>query len=396
MGVTEKVKRQMAEGSLIRKMFEEGIALKKQFGADKVFDLSLGNPMMEPPAEFYSVLRRLADNPIPGMHRYMVNQGYTETRAAVAEHLKKETGLPFTASEILMTAGAAGALNIVLKAILDPGDEVIVFTPYFVDYLYYIDNFGGIPKILPTDANFLPDMKVLAQNINAKTKAILINTPNNPSGAVYGSTLFEKIGKLLAEKEKEFKHDIFLLSDEPYRKIVFDGAECPYTFKYHAHSVMCTSHSKDLALPGERIGYVAVNPGYSERAEFMVGLISCARVLGFINAPALMQNIVRYLQDSSVDVEEYQRKRDFYYNNLTEIGYSVFKPHGTFYIFPRSPIPDDVAFTKALAKHNVLTVPGAGFGTPGYFRIAYCYEDRVLEGSLPGLRAAAKEFGLKK
>jgi len=394
MALSQKLQKQIAEGGWIRKMFEEGIALKKEFGESNVFDLSLGNPVMEPPEAFQQELRRWVNDRSPGMHRYMPNAGYAETRAAVAAHLSSGTGLHFTPNEIVMTCGAAGAINVVLKTVVEAGDEVIVFAPFFVEYVYYIDNHQGLPRIVPTDDQFIPDLRLLGDNITPKTRAVLLNSPNNPTGVVYGHTILKGIGDLLGVKERQYGTEIFLISDEVYRRLVYDGVECPYVFQYHPRTIVATSHSKDLAVPGERIGYIAVNPEYEGREELMNGLIFCNRVLGFVNAPALMQHVVQSLQDVSVDVGQYAKKRDLLYNGLAEMGYSMVKPAGAFYIFPRSPIEDDVAFVKELQKHNVLVVPGKGFGAPGYFRISYCVEDRVIEGSLPGFRAVARQYGL--
>jgi aspartate aminotransferase len=394
MAVSRKLKQQMAEGGWIRKMFEEGIALKQKFGERNVFDLSLGNPVIEPPDAFREEIGKWVNSPRPGMHRYMPNAGYPETRAAVAEHLASATGLPFTANEVVMTCGAAGALNTVLKTILNPGDEVIIFAPFFVEYIYYIDNHQGVSRTVPTDGRFLPDLDMFESSLTPETRAVIINSPNNPTGVVYGRDVLERIGEVLARKEREYGGEIFLVSDDVYRKLVYDGVECPYVFDYHPRSIVATSHSKDLAVPGERIGYIAVSPRFSERQELVNGLIFCNRVLGYVNAPALMQNVVRALQDASVDMAQYARKRDVLYNGLMEMGYSVVKPEGAFYIFPRSPLEDDTAFVRELQKHNVLAVPGRGFGTPGYFRICYCVEDWVVEGSLAGFRSAAREFGL--
>ena len=395
MAVSKKIKKHMTEGGWIRKMFEEGIVLKKKFGERNVFDLSLGNPIIEPPEQFRRELRDWADNPRPGMHRYMPNAGYPETRAAVAVHLSSKTGLPFTANEIVMTCGAAGALNTALKAISEPGDEIIIFAPYFSEYIYYADNHEAAAKIVPTDSQFIPDLKALESSITPKTKAVLVNSPHNPTGVVYGAKTLEGIGKIMAKKEKQYGTEIFLLSDDVYRKLVYDRVECPYLFQYHPRTIVTTSHSKDLALPGERIGYIAVNPQYDGREELINGLVFCNRVLGFVNAPALMQHIVQSLQDASVDIAQYEKKRDFLYNNLSGIGYSIVKPQGAFYIFPKSPIEDDLAFVREMQKHNVLVVPGRGFGAPGYFRISYCVDDWVIEGSLKGFKAAAKEYGLR-
>lgn len=394
MAVTRKLQQQMAEGGWIRKMFEEGIALKRKYGESNVFDLSLGNPVMEPPEEFRQDLRKWVSDPTPGMHRYMPNAGYPETRAAVASHLSSVTELDFTANDVVMTCGAAGALNVVLKSVVEAGDEVIIFSPFFVEYIYYIDNHQGVSRIVPTDSQFMPDLKLLEENITPKTRAVLVNSPNNPTGVVYAHDVLQGIGEVLGKKEAEFGTEIFLVSDDVYRKLVYDGAVCPYVFQYHPRAIVATSHSKDLALPGERIGYIAVSPRYDAREELTNGLIFCNRVLGFVNAPALMQHVVQGLQNASVDIGQYVRKRDLLYGSLVEMGYRIVKPMGAFYIFPRSPIEDDVAFVKELQKHNVLAVPGRGFGAPGHFRLSYCVEDWVIEGSLSGFREAARQFGL--
>ncbi len=392
VSVSEKVGKSMAEGSWIRRMFEEAAALKQRYGEENVFDLSLGNPVMEPPPEFERQLRTLAENPIPGMHRYMENAGYPETRAAVAAQLSLETGLKFTPGEIIMTCGAAGALNVVLKTILNRGDEVIIFAPYFAEYIDYISNHDGVVKVLPTDEQFMPKLDVLEAAIGAKTKAVIINSPNNPSGAVYHEDLVHRLGKLLHEKEVQYGIQLLLISDEAYRKIIYDGLEYPPVWPHYSQSIIVTSHSKDLALPGERIGYIAVHPDCSQREELVDGFIYCNRTLGFVNASALMQHIVRHLQQVTVPVVDYQKKRDFLYDHLIGMGYSVIKPRGAFYMFPKSPLEDDVAFVRKLQQWRVLTVPGRGFGSPGYFRISYCVDDRTLEGSLGGFQKAAQEF----
>ena len=386
----------MQVGSWIRRMFEEGIAMKKQFGPENVFDLSLGNPIMEPPPEFKAELRRIVENPFPGMHGYMENAGYPETRAAVGAQLKKETGVPVTENDVVMAVGAAGAINVALKTILDPGDEVVLFLPWFVDYFNYVENHDGVVKLVPTDENFMPRLDELEKAIGPRTKAVLINSPNNPTGVVYDAELMSSLAKILRQKEAEFGTEIFIVSDEPYKKIIYDGARYPSPLNFHRHSIIATSHSKDLSIAGERIGYVALHPESSHHDEMMTGFVFCTRVLGFINAPALMQNVVRKLQGVSIPVSEYQRHRDFIYENLVRFGYQVNKPQGAFYIFPKSPIKDDVAFVHELQhEHHVLTVPGVAFGTPGYFRLVYCVDDRTLEKSMPGLEALAKKYGLK-
>ncbi len=383
----------MAEGSWIRRMFEEGAELKRQYGEDNIFDLSLGNPIMEPPPEFHRKLKDLAAHPLPGMHRYMSNAGYAGTRAAVAGQLALETGVDFTVNEVIMTCGAAGALNVVLKTILNQGDEVIIFAPFFAEYVHYIENHYGMPVVLPTDELFAPRPEALETAITPRTRAVIVNSPNNPSGAVYDKERLRRLGEVLRRKEAEHGTQILLVSDEAYRKIIYDNLKYPFPVLHHPNSIITTSHSKDLALPGERIGYIAVHPECAGRQELINGFIHINRTLGFVNASALMQHIIQDLQGVTISVEDYRRKRDFMYNALTEMGYSVVKPQGAFYLFPRSPLEDDVRFVRELLKLKVLTVPGSGFGTAGYFRIAYCVEDSVLAGSLDGLREAAQKFG---
>ena len=388
MAVSNKIRGLLEQGSWIRRMFEEGIALKQQFGDENVFDLSLGNPILEPPDEFFEELRRIVEDPSPGMHRYMPNSGYPETRAAVASQLAEETGLNFTADELIMTCGAGGALNVALKTLFDPGDEVVIFAPYFVEYFFYADNHGGACSVVPPDENFLPDMDALEEAIGERTRAVLINSPNNPTGVLYTDETLAEISEVIRKKEREYGTEIFLVSDEPYRRLIFDGLEYPHIFHHHVRSIVATSHSKDLALPGERIGYIAIHPDYEEGVELMDGLVFCNRTLGFVNAPALMQHIVAKLQSVTVNIGEYQSKRDFMYDALTEIGYDLVKPQGAFYMFPKSPIDDDVEFVAELQKRNVLVVPGRGFGMPGYFRISFCVTDETLSGSIPGFKEA--------
>jgi len=393
VSISDRVQKSLVEGSWIRRIWEEGFSLKQQYGEENIFDLSLGNPVMEPPAEFHQELRRLVENPLPGMHRYMPNAGYPETRAAVAAQLSLETGMKFTMNDIVMTCGAGGALNIAIKTILNPGDEVIIFAPYFPEYIAYPDHHGGIAKVLPTDEQFIPMLDAVEAAIGVKTKAVLINSPNNPTGVVYSEDFIHQLGELLSKKEAQYGTQIFLISDEPYRKIIYDGCKYPQVWTHYQQSIVVTSHSKDLALPGERIGYVAVHPDCSHREELVAGLIYCNRTL-YTNAPALMQHVVRHLQSVTVSVAEYQRKRDFLYDHLNEMGYSVVKPQGAFYMFPKSPLEDEIAFVKELQQWRVLAVPGRGFGSPGYFRISYCVHDRTLEGSLAGFAKAAQRFNL--
>ena len=392
MAISNKIRGFMEKGSWIRKMFEEGIALKQQYGDENVFDLSLGNPVMNPPERFYEELKKISENPIDGMHRYMPNAGLTETRTAVAKGLSNETGLSFTANEIVMTCGAGGALNVIMKTLLDPGEEFVIFAPFFVEYNFYADNHGGSCKVVPPDENFLPDMEVFRCSINSKTRGVLINSPNNPSGIIYGDETLSEMCRIIKEKEVEFGTEIYLVSDEPYRKIIFDNLEYTHIFKYHDRSIVATSHSKDLALPGERIGYIAVNPSCPDIEELVDGLVFCNRTLGFVNAPALIQHLIAHLQNTTIDVRIYEKKRDYLYKELTNMGYSLIKPQGAFYMFPKSPIEDDVQFSEELKENRVLVVPGSGFGLPGYFRISYCMEDATIQGSLEGLEKTILKY----
>jgi len=386
----------MEDSSWVRRMFEEGEELKRQHGEENVFDFSLGNPEMEPPSSLKRELKALADHPITGMHRYMPNSGYSQTRNAIATFLKEETGLSFEEKHLVMTVGAAGGLNVALKALLDEGEEVIVPSPYFAEFKFYIDNAGGRLRPVETHDDFSLNLKALEKAIGKKTKVVLINTPNNPTGVVYGGDSFERLGTLLKEKSQELGKTIYLITDEAYRRIIYDQIELPIAFHYYPHTLRVTSHSKDLALPGERIGYVAVNPQCEDLDELMSALVFANRTLGFVNAPALMQRLVASLQRNSVNIRGYEDKRDLLYDSLVSFGYDVVKPQGAFYIFPKAPIADDLAFVKDLQSRLILTVPGRGFGKPGYFRIAYCVEKKVIEGAMPGFREIALKYGLKQ
>ncbi len=396
MGViAEKVEISLTRASWIRKMFEEGNRLRQIYGADKVYDFTLGNPVHEPPARFYHELRRLAENPIPGMHRYMSNAGYPETRQAVAEVVAEDSGLAIGPEHIIMTAGAGGGLNVILKSILNPGDEVIVLTPYFVEYQFYVDNHNGVIREVDTDADFLPDMGAIAAVINPKTRAIIINSPNNPTGVIYPSEILSRLGRLVTEKSQGLGRPIYVISDEPYAKIVYD-VEVPSVFKHIDNAIVVTSHSKDLGIAGERIGYIAVSPKIDNVGLLLEALVFCNRTLGFVNAPALMQRLVAGLQREKVDIETYRQNRDLLYQRLTQLGFEMVKPEGAFYLFPKSPLADDVEFARNALKHNILVVPGTGFGRPGYFRLAYCVEKRTIENSLPAWQSLAGELGLGK
>lgn len=395
MAIAMKIARHISKSSWIRKMFEEGGRLRQEFGADNVFDFTLGNPDVEPPAAFQAELLKLAQNPLPGMHRYMNNAGYEETRGAVAAKLSKDSGLAVAADHVIMTCGAGGALNVVLKTILNPGEEVIILAPYFVEYKFYIDNHGGVPVEVWTDrTTFQLDIEAIRSAITTQTRAILICSPNNPTGVIYPAESLKKLGDMLKKIHRDNGHLIYVISDEPYARIAYDDKHVPNIFPLVESSIIVTSHSKDLALPGERIGYLAANPRMDTVMQFMEGAVFSNRVLGFVNAPAMMQRLVAGLQDQSVDIALYQHKRDLLVRHLSSFGFRMVVPDGAFYLFPQSPLADDVEFVKLAQKHRILLVPGTGFGAPGFFRIAYCVDKAMIERSLPAWQELAKEAGL--
>jgi aspartate aminotransferase len=394
MAISNKVKNALEGASWVRRMFEEGEELKRLYGEEEVFDFSLGNPNLEPPPSLKKALKTLADQPIMGMHRYMPNSGYSETRKAIAQYLREESGLPFDENHVVMTVGAAGGLNVILKALLDEGDEVIVPSPYFMEFKFYIENSGGQIRLVNTHEDFSLSLTEIEKAINQKTKAILINSPNNPTGVVYDQESIEKLSALLKKKNKELGKTLYLITDEAYRRIVYDGTKLPISFLSYPHTIRVTSHSKDLSLPGERIGYIVVSPFIEEVDEMISALVFANRTLGFVNAPALMQRLVAPLQRNSIKIRDYEEKRDLLFNGLKSFGYHVIKPQGAFYLFPKTPIEDDVAFVKELQLKKILTVPGRGFGKPGYFRIAYAVETRTIEKALPGFKEVAQKFGM--
>ncbi len=386
MAISKKIKGTLEGASWIRRMFEEGEELKRVYGEANVYDFSLGNPDVEPPPSLKKELKALADHPIIGMHRYMSNSGYSETRSAIAKYLAEESGLPFDESHVVMTAGAAGGLNVVLKAILDEAEEVIVPSPYFMEYRFYIDNCGGRIRLVETNEDFSLNLNEIEKSINGKTKALLINSPNNPTGVVYSLESLEDLGRMLKRKSQELGKALYLITDEAYKRIVYDRIKLPIIFHCYPHTIRVTSHSKDLALPGERIGYIAASPNCEEVDELVSALVFANRTLGFVNAPALMQRLVAPLQKNSVNIGEYQEKRDLFYDALSAFGYQVVRPQGAFYLFPKAPVEDEVAFVKELQARRILTVPGRGFGKPGYFRIAYCVDKKMIEKALPGFK----------
>ncbi len=388
MAVAQKILEFMENASWIRKMFEEGTRLKQIHGADKVFDFSLGNPNVPPPDVVHVKLRELVAGLTPGMHGYMPNAGLPDTRAAVAAQLSKEKGIALAAEQVVMTCGAAGGLNIILKSLLDPGDEVLTPIPCFVEYGFYADNHGGILKTVPTHDDFTLNLEALEQHIGARTKVVLINSPNNPTGQIYSAASLAQLGELLRQRSREYSRPIYLVSDEPYCKIVYDGNEVPSIFAFYENSLIASSYSKDLSLPGERLGFVVVHPESADMSALVGALTLANRILGFVNAPALQQRLITGLQGVCVDVSLYRRKRDRLVASLRAAGYDLINPPGAFYLFPKSPMADDVAFVRLLQEENILVVPGSGFLGPGHFRIAYCVDDRTIEGALPGFQRA--------
>jgi aspartate aminotransferase len=392
MIVSNKVKKQMEETGWIRRMFEEGIAMKKLYGEDSVYDFSLGNPDVEPPEQLTEALIETLTHPVPGMHRYMQNNGYESVRGEIADYLKGYYGLPFTSQHVYMTAGCAGGLNILLKSMLNKGDEVVVPNPYFMEFKYYIESHGGRIRLVDTKEDFQLDVGKIASAINKKTKAILLNSPNNPTGIIYREETLIELANLMNRLREEGKN-IYIISDDAYKKLVYDNLVPPNIFSIYDLVISVTSHSKDLALPGERIGYIAISPAIKEAESLVSALMFSSRALGFVNAPALFQRIVGKFQNNSVNILDYQKKRDVIYNTLIEAGFECVKPMGAFYLFPKSPIDDEIEFVKLLQKEErILVVPGRGFGKKGYFRVAYCVPLEKIRGAVDGFKRIGKRY----
>jgi len=390
MGVSQNIKTTLERASWIRRMFEEGAELKARLGAGNVYDFTLGNPDLEPPPRFKEALVEAARDPSPGLHGYMVNAGLLDCRQALAGHLSTMYQLDLSAQDLVLTCGAAGALNVILKAILDPGDEVIIFAPYFPEYLFYADNHGGTAVVVETDPSFQLDLKALQKALSPRTKAVLINSPNNPTGQVYPAPALMEMGHLLKQHGEQAGRVIYLVADEPYSRILYDRLELPNIFSVYQNTLLATSFSKDLSIPGERLGLVAVSPRAAHREELLAGLILVNRTLGFVNAPAFMQRVVAKVPGLSVDFTAYARRRDLLAQILQEAGYRFVNPQGAFYFFPEAPGGDDLAFVNRLKQENILAVPGRGFGRAGYFRLAFCVAESVIEQAAPGFIKAAR------
>jgi len=395
--ISNKMKDLVANSSIIRAMFEEGKRLSDIYGEENVYDFSLGNPNVSPPENIKVEINKILNETAPGLvHGYMNNSGYEDVRSKIAKFLNKKHDINISFKNIVMTCGAAGGLNILLKTLLNPDDEVIVFSPFFGEYKNYVNNFDGKLIAVSTDINtFEPDMQVLKDKINSKTKAIIINSPNNPTGVVYSEKVIQDLAKVLSAKEKELGISIYLISDEPYREIVYDNVFVPYILKYYKNSFIGYSYSKSLSLPGERIGYVVANTDMDSFDDIMTSLNVANRILGFVNAPSLFQRVIANCLDSEVDVSIYQRNRDVLYNHLIKIGIKCVKPQGAFYLFIRTPIADDKKFCEDAKQFNLLLVAGSAFGCPGHARLSYCISYSRIQNSLSAFDKLIKLYEVK-
>ena len=387
MSISRAIAEQMERSSWIRRMFEIGIQLRKERGAENVFDFTLGNPDVEPPEAVIAALGRVVAKNRPHSHGYMPNAGFPEVRAKIARGLTERTAVPFTGDDIIMTNGAAGAINTVLKSILDPGDEVIVLSPYFPEYRFYIENHGGRVVTVETDVGFQPDIPRIARAITPRTKALILNSPNNPTGTVYSARVLRALDGIIREP-------MLVISDEPYRPLTFDGVEPPETLSIIRRAVLAWSWSKAMAIAGERIGYLAIPPHLAEAGALRNACTFANRILGYINAPAIWQWVVAEVPDATVDVGQYQAKRDLLCDSLTAMGYDAPRPQGSYYVFAKTPIPDDVAFIRALQAEGILAVPGSGFGRGGYMRLSLTIPREDLERSLAGFERAICSVGV--
>jgi len=397
--INETMAQVAANNSAIREMFEEGNRLRALYGADKVFDFSLGNPYFPAPpsvkAAVVDILNTLDSNFV---HGYMANDGFPEVRQTVAEYINETFGDTLTGDNIIMTVGAAGGLNITLKALLNPGDEVLVSAPYFLEYGHYVKNYGGtlVPVLAKEAEGFMPDLDAIRAAVTPKTKAMIINNPNNPTGIIYPAAVIERLAAVLEEKQREYGTSIYLISDEPYRELAFDGAEVPYLPKFYRNTIVGYSWSKSLSLPGERIGYLAI-PERVDNYELLRGAVSVSgRVLGFVNAPSLMQLVVQRCIRESCDIAAYDANRRLLYEGLTKLGYTCAKPQGAFYLWLKSPVEDEKAFVAEAKKYNILVVPGTSFLCPGYVRVAYCVSPETIKGSMEGFAKLAEFYGLNR
>lgn len=378
--------------SWIRKMFEEGIRLKQERGESAVSDFSLGNPHLPPPAAVLDCLEEMGKDRTPGLHRYMPNAGFAGVRSQVAEYVTRQEGMTVPASHILMTSGAACGLSVALRALGDVDDNVVTPTPFFTEYRFYCLHAQLHLRPAQTTADFELDLEQLAGQIDQRTRIVILNSPNNPTGRVYSEASIAGLIDLLTERSNQYGRPIVLLSDEPYRRLVYDDVTIPPLFSRYAATIIAASFSKDLGLAGERIGYLAVHPQFPSADRVMEGLTFCLRTLGFVSAGGLFQRLVGACLDASVDINAYRANRDALCDGLEKLGYELVRPEGAFFLFPRSPIPDDTAFVQSLAQEGVLAVPGVGFGRTGHIRLSYAVEPEVIERSMAGFAAAIKPY----
>lgn len=394
--ISEKMKKLANNNSVIRAMFEEGQNMAREFGAENVYDFSLGNPSVPAPTAVKNAIREILDQEDSLMvHGYMSNVGYADVRKAVAEQLNRRFGTDFDENNIIMTVGAAGGLNVILKTLLNPGDEVLTFAPYFTEYGNYVANYDGtLVVVSPNTVDFQPNLREFAEKITPKTKAVIVNNPNNPTGVVYSAETCREMSRILREKQHEFGTDIYLISDEPYRELAYDGVEVPYLTEYYANTVVCYSWSKSLSLPGERIGYLVIPNEVSDYDLVYAAAGIATRVSGFVNAPSLMQRAVARCLEEKTDIEAYNRNCEALYQGLKECGFTCIKPQGAFYLFVKTPTEDEKEFVERAKKYHILVVPGSSFACPGYVRIAYCVSHETIRNSLPGFRKLAEEYGL--
>ena len=394
--IAEKMIPFVQNNSAIRTMFEEGNRLKKQYGADKVYDFSLGNPSVPAPDCVREAIVDLANNEDPViLHGYMNNAGFEDVRETIAQSLNRRFGTDFSAKNLIMTVGAASGLNVILKTVLNPGEEVVVFAPYFLEYGAYVKNYDGkLVEISPDTETFQPDLQELERKITVNTRAVIVNSPHNPTGVIYSEDTIKALAAILDKKQKEYGSVIYLISDEPYRELAYDGAEVPYLTKYYKNTVVGYSYSKSLSLPGERIGYLVI-PDALEDSETVIAAAGIAnRILGSVNAPSLMQKVIARCVDAEVDVAAYDKNRQALYHGLTACGFQCIKPQGAFYLFVKSPVPDEREFCEAGKKYNILMVLGSSFACPGYVRLAYCVSYETIINSLPEFKKLAAEFSL--
>ena len=396
--IAERMVGLVNNNSVIREMFEEGKRLAGIYGAENVFDFSLGNPSVPAPEELNRAVKDILDEePSIFVHGYMSNAGYEDVRATIADSINRRFGTSFNQSNIIMTVGAAGGMNVIFKTILNPGDEVLTFSPYFVEYNSYVSNYDGkLVAIDPDTETFQANIEDLERKITPKTKALIINNPNNPTGVVYSEETIKKVAAILDAKQKEYGTEIFIISDEPYRELAYDGVEVPYITKYYNNTIVGYSFSKSLSLPGERIGYLVIPDEVDDAEQMKTAAAIATRVLGFVNAPSLMQRAVARCIDAKCDVDSYNRNREALYNGLVNLGFECIKPQGAFYLFVKSPVPDEKEFCNVAKKHNVLLVPGSSFKCAGYVRIAYCVSYDTIINSLPRFAEIAQEMGLSR